>query len=250
MVCKKTLSYTSVMDPIQQLLQKASLIEERLAYRFKNRDLLVLAFIHRSFFNENRELVKEHNERLEFLGDSVLGLIVSDFLYIHLPKHAEGELSHLRAHFVGATSCSTFLQKLNLADFVLLGKGEKMNQGRGRERILADLFEALVGAIYLDGGLLAAKDFIIGHFEIDLIESSIEPQRNWKAELQDYSQKKYQKLPAYQVLDQTGPDHSKLFIIAVYVGDKEVGRGEGPSKKQAEQAAAENALGQLERDHG
>src|SRR5580704_3204570 len=104
------------MDPIQQLLQKASLIEERLAYRFKNRELLLLAFVHRSFFNENRDLVQAHNERMEFLGDSVLGLVVSDFLYINLPKQDEGELSHLRAHFVGATSCATFVQKLNLAE--------------------------------------------------------------------------------------------------------------------------------------
>lgn len=238
------------MDPIQELLHKAPLIEERLIYHFQNRELLLLAFVHRSFFNENRDLVQAHNERLEFLGDSVLGLIVSDFLYTHLPKHPEGDLSHLRAHFVGATSCAAFLQRLNLAEFILLGKGEKMNQGRGRERILADLFEALVGAIFIDGGLPAAKRFLLGHFDKDLIEASMQPQRNWKAELQDYSQKKYQRLPSYQVLEQSGPDHSKRFVVAVMVGDREVGRGEGPSKKQAEAAAAENALAHLEESRG
>lgn len=238
------------MDLIQQLLHQANLIEERLAYHFQNRELLLLAFVHRSFFNENRELIQAHNERLEFLGDSVLGLVVSDFLYAHLPKHAEGELSHLRAHFVGAASCAAFLQRLNLEEFVLLGKGEIMNRGRGRERILADLFEALVGAIFLDGGLSAAKEFLLGHFNQDLIEASMRPQRNWKAELQDYSQKKYQKLPAYQILDQLGPDHSKRFIVSAMVGDCEVGRGEGSSKKEAEQAAAENALSRLERENG
>jgi ribonuclease-3 len=237
------------MDPIEQLLQKASLIEERLKYSFHDRQLLLLAFVHRSFYNEHRDLLEAHNERLEFLGDSVLGLIVSDFLYNHLPKHAEGELSHLRAHFVGASSCAAFLQQLDLAEFVLLGKGERLNQGRGRERILADLFEALVGAIYLDGGLLAAKQFLLSHFDEALIASALEPQRNWKADLQDYSQRKYQKLPSYKLLDQSGPDHSKRFLVAVFVGEKEVGRGEGPSKKQAEAAAACNALTQLE-SHG
>lgn len=238
------------MNPIQELLERASQIEEKIHYSFKNRELLLLAFVHRSFFNENRELVHAHNERLEFLGDSVLGLVVSDFLYTHLPKHAEGELSHLRAHFVGATACASFLQRLQLAEYVLLGKGEKMNQGRGRERILADLFEALVGAIYLDGGLEAAKQFLLIHFDQDLIDASMQPQRNWKAELQDYSQRNYQRLPSYQVIEQHGPDHSKQFIVAVLVGDKELGRGEGPSKKQAEQAAAQHALSHLEELNG
>ncbi len=237
------------MDAITELLRKAPLIEERLDYLFQNRQLLLLAFVHRSFYNEHRELVEAHNERLEFLGDSVLGLVVSDFLYNHLPKHAEGELSHLRAHFVGATSCATFLQQLELAEYVLLGKGEKANQGRGRERILADLFEALVGAIYLDGGLEAAKKFLLNHFDEALIASALEPQRNWKAELQDYSQRKHQKLPSYQLLEQLGPDHSKRFLVAVFVGDREVGRGEGPSKKQAEVQAAYEALKKLE-SHG
>lgn len=238
------------MDPIQALLDQAPLIEERLGYSFQNRENLLLAFIHCSFFNENRDLVQAHNERLEFLGDSILGLIVSDFLYSHLPKHSEGELSHLRAHFVGAVSCAAFLQKLNLAEFILLGKGEKMNQGKGRERILADLFEALVGAIYLDGDLPAAKSFFLKNFSNELVEASVRPQRNWKADLQDYSQKKYQKLPSYQVLDQSGPDHSKRFMVVVTVGDRKLGQGEGSSKKQAEQAAAEAALTQLEQNSG
>ncbi len=206
--------------------------------------------MHRSFFNENRDLLQAHNERLESLGDSVLSIIVSAFLYTHLPQHSEGDLSHLRAHFVGAASCSVFLQKLNLSEFILLGKGEKMNQGKGRERILADLFEALVGAIFLDGDLPAAKAFFLTHFSNDLIEASHRPQRNWKADLQDYSQKKYQKLPSYQILDQSGPDHSKRFMVVVTVGDRKLGQGEGSSKKEAEQAAAEAALTYLEQHNG
>lgn len=238
------------MDPVQELLENIPLIEERLGYHFHNRELLLLAFVHCSFFNENRELVQAHNERLEFLGDSVLSVIVSAFLYTHLPKHSEGDLSHLRAHFVGAASCAAFLQKLNLAEFILLGKGEKMNQGKGRERILADLFEALIGAIFLDGDLSSAKSFFLLHFSTDLVEASHRPQRNWKADLQDYSQKKYQKLPSYEVLDETGPDHSKRFMVVVTVGDRKLGQGEGSSKKQAEQAAAEAALLYLEKQNG
>ncbi len=238
------------MEIIQSILDRFPIIEERLGYRFTDRNLLLLAFIHCSFFNENRDLVLSHNERLEFLGDSILGLIVSDFLYTHLPDHSEGDLSHLRAYFVGSTSCASLLQKLNLAEFILLGKGEQLNQGKGRERILADLFEALVGAIYLDGGFAAARTFLLSHFSDELIRATTRPQRNWKADLQDYSQKKYQKLPSYQVLDQSGPDHSKRFMVVVTVGDRKLGQGEGSSKKQAEQVAAEKALTHLEQHHG
>ncbi len=225
-------------------------IEERLGYVFNDKQLLQLAFIHRSYFNENRAKVPSHNERLEFLGDSVLGLLVSDALYRALPEHAEGQLSHLRAHFVGATSCAALLIKLDLAQFVLLGKGEQTNEGRGRERILADLFEAIIGAVYLDGGLDAAKDFFHTHFGKDLEEATAQPLRNWKAELQDYAQKKYQCLPEYAVLEESGPDHRKCFIVAALIDQREVGRGTGPSKKQAEQAAAHQALTFLEKSHG
>lgn len=217
-------------------------IEDRLGYRFKNKKLISQAFIHRSYYNEHREDVCEHNERLEFLGDSVLGLMISDYLYQHLPTQAEGELSRLRAHLVEASSCAKFLLKLGLAPFVLLGRGERMNEGRGRETILADLFEALIGALYLDGGLPEAKRIFWAHFEKEIQSILEHPARNWKAELQDYSQKKYQKPPVYHVVSETGPDHSKLFLIAAFVGDEEMGRGTGSSKKEAEQAAAQDAI--------
>ncbi len=220
-------------------------IEKKLRYAFKNPQLLHTAFVHRSFFNERRDLVKEHNERLEFLGDSVLGLIVSDFLYHHLPEHPEGELSHLRAQIVDSSACMQYLQKLDLQEFVLLGRGERMNAGRGRETILADLFEAIMGAVFLDGGLEAARFFFLGHFQKDLEASLLSPLRNWKAELQDYSQKRYQRPPSYKVLKETGPDHSKIFVVAAVIGEEIVGEGTGSSKKEAEQAAAENALKRL-----
>ncbi|MBS0648581.1 MAG: ribonuclease III [Verrucomicrobia bacterium] len=220
-------------------------VEDRLGYSFKNKKLLSQAFIHRSYYNEHRDQIEEHNERLEFLGDSILGLLISDYLYHHLPTQAEGELSRLRAHLVEASSCAKFLLKLGLAPFVLLGRGERMNEGRGRETILADLFEALLGAIYLDGGLSEVKRLFWMHFEKEIQTILEHPARNWKAELQDYSQKKYQKPPVYQVISEMGPDHSKVFLVAAFLDTQEVGRGSGSSKKEAEQAAAQDAIEKL-----
>jgi ribonuclease III len=232
-------------NPVEGLVQQCSVIEKRLGYEFNDRQLLMLAFVHRSFYNENRDTIDQHNERLEFLGDSVLGLIVSDYLYEKLPSSAEGQLSHLRSHIVEAGSCVSYLQKLDIAEFVLLGKGERMNDGRGRETILADLFEALIGAIYLDGGLNEVKKFFFHHFTEDMEMALKDPLRNWKAELQDYSQKKYQRPPVYKVVKEAGPDHSKVFHVIALIDETEMGAGEGSSKKLAEQAAAENALKKL-----
>lgn len=230
---------------MRELFSHLSEVEDRLGYFFKQKRLLAQAFVHRSFYNEHRDRVEEHNERLEFLGDSVLGLLISDYLYHHLPLQAEGELSRLRAHLVEAGSCAKFLMNLGVAPFVLLGKGERMNEGRGRETILADLFEALIGAIYLDGGIGEAKRIFWNHFELEIRTILEHPARNWKAELQDLSQKKYQKPPQYRVASETGPDHNKVFLISVFVDDKEIGRGSGSSKKEAEQSAAQNALSPL-----
>lgn len=234
------------MHSFDELKAKAPDIEERLHYTFKDKRLLVLAFVHRSYFNEHRDVLEQHNERLEFLGDSVLGLVISEYLYKHLPAEPEGSLSHLRSHMVEAKNCAEMLAKLQVAEFVLLGKGERMNDGRGRETILADLFEALIGAIYLDGGISAAKDFFFRHFSHQLDEHLKKPLRNWKAELQDYSQKKYQKPPTYKILKESGPDHSKVFHVTACIDEKDVGEGIGASKKEAEQAAAEDALKKLE----
>lgn len=234
------------MSSIEKLLEEIAKIEAQIGYQFKNKQIIILAFIHRSFFNESKEAVLGHNERLEFLGDSVLGLIVSGYLYLHLPSDSEGHLSHLRAHLVGADSCCGYMRKLQLEDYLLLGKGESINVGRGRERILADLFEAIVGAIYLDGGLGAAEEFFFRYFAGSVEEAMAKPLRNWKADLQDYSQKKFQKPPEYRVLEEEGPAHNKKFSVAVLLEGKEVGRGVGSSKKQAEQLAAEDALHRLE----
>ena len=238
------------INPVETLFEQISEIEQRLGYQFKDKQLLILAFVHRSFFNEYRTVVEQHNERLEFLGDSVLELIISDYVYEHLPKEPEGHLSNLRSYIVESSSCAQLAIKLNIAEFILLGKGERMNDGRGREKIIADLFEALIGAVYKDGGLEMARLFFLQHFEEDIKEVIYKPLRNWKAELQDYAQKKHQKPPVYKVLKESGPDHSKTFQVIACIEDQEVGEGIGPSKKQAEQAAAENALNKLEIKHG
>ncbi|MBI3236122.1 MAG: ribonuclease III [Chlamydiales bacterium] len=233
------------MNAIEELLENSAEVEKRLGVVFKDKKLFIQAFVHRSFFNENRILIAEHNERLEFLGDSVLGLIISDYLYTKLPDVPEGRLSYLRSQIVEAGRCVEFIQQLDVISYVLLGRGERMNDGRGRDTILADLFEAIIGSIYLDQGLEEVKRFFFSHFAEEIDRLILSPQRNWKAELQDYSQKKHQKPPFYQVLKEIGPDHSKIFHVVVFVDEILVGEGEGSSKKEAEQIAAENALKQL-----
>ena len=214
------------MNNIEDIFQKAPAIEARLDYTFKEKSILALAFVHRSYVNEHKDIT-QHNERLEFLGDSVLGMIIAEYLYLFLPETPEGELSYLRSRLVEAGSCVAYIHKLGVESFLLLGKGERMNDGRGRDSILADLFEAIIGAIYLDGGLEAAKQFIFKKFSEEIGEILKTPLRNWKAVLQDYCQKRHQKPPVYKVVSETGPDHSKQFIIIVYVDDIELGRGEG-----------------------
>lgn len=229
------------MNQIERLLSHAHEIEAKLGYGFQDRSLLVLAFVHRSFINENRSIT-QHNERLEFLGDSVFGMLISDYLYRYLPSTPEGQLSYLRSRLVEASSCVGYIQTLNIAHYILLGKGERMNDGRGRDSILADLFEAIIGAIYLDGGIEAAKHFLFKNFTPQIEAILKTPLRNWKALLQDYCQRNYQQTPLYQVLQESGPDHSKIFQVSVLINQQELGRGSGASKKEAQQAAAADAL--------
>ncbi len=232
------------MNAIEDILEKAPEIESRLNYHFQDRNLLTLAFVHRSYVNENRD-TNEHNERLEFLGDSILGMLIAEYLYRYLPGTPEGELSHLRSRLVEASSCVQYVQQLEVEQYLLLGKGERMNDGRGRESILADLLEAIIGAIFLDGGLPAAKAFLFKNFSPAIDSILKTPLKNWKALLQDYCQKKYQQAPNYLVLEAKGPDHSKVFRVAVSINQKELGIGVGASKKEAQQAAAEAALHHL-----
>lgn len=228
---------------LNDLRSKIELIEEKLGYAFENKELLVNAMVHRSYSNEHKGV--PHNERLEFLGDSVLGLVVADYLYHRFPNYTEGDLSQIRSRLVEATTCAKYFQKLDIQDFLLLGKGEKMTEGKSKISILADAFEAIVGAVYLDGGLPLAKSFWLCQFEEEANLTVGSPPRNYKAELQDYSQQKFKKVPVYKVLQETGPDHAKIFHVSVSVDDQECGVGIGKSKKEAEQRAAFEALSKL-----
>ncbi len=227
---------------IEQMIDE---IERKISYHFRSPEILALAFVHRSYWNEHQDSVHDHNERLEFLGDSVLGLVIAEYLYCHLPMTPEGVLSDLRSRLVEAASCVLYVQKLSIAEYLLLGRGEKMNVGKGRESILADLFEALMGAIYLDGGYEATKHFFFRHFQKEVDHILDQPARNWKAELQDCSQKQFQQTPVYEVIEESGPSHQKHFRIAVFINQRQVGEGVGSSKKAAQQQAAADALGKL-----
>ncbi len=234
------------MDLLETFKLNLTSVEEKLGYVFENKDVLTLAFIHRSFVNESKGAALNHNERLEFLGDSVLGLIIADYLYHRLPGYPEGQLSQLRSRLVDASSCALYLQKLGLAESILLGKGERMSEGHAKASIKADVFEALIAAIYLDGGSQVVKSFLLCHFEDEIEKVIGSPPRNYKAELQDYSQKKFQRGPVYKVVDETGPDHAKVFHVLVSVNENELGIGMGASKKEAEQRAAFAALSKLD----
>ncbi|MEZ5314991.1 MAG: ribonuclease III [Chlamydiales bacterium] len=223
------------------------IIEKRLKVVFEDSELLFLAFVHRSFWNENQETISDHNERLEFLGDSILNLIITHYLYKTHPTLDEGRLSKLRSQLVDAATCVQYLQHLDVSEYLLLGKGEETNQGKGRESILADLFEAIMGAVYLDRGLEGTSSFFLHHFkeEIDhLIES---PQRNWKAEFQDWAQKQFQTTPRYEIIEEQGLSHHKLFRVGLWVGMKKQAEGTGFSKKAAQVEAAKNALLEIEK---
>lgn len=233
------------MNPLEKLRSQAPTIEAKLGYIFKNKELLALAFVHCSFINEFREVTSGHNERLEFLGDAVLSLIIADHLYRHMPHVSEGDLSHLRSCIVDAHACFTYIQKLDVSSYLLLAKGEQRSDNRGRETILADLFEAIIGAIYLDGGFEAARDYFFKEYHEDMDAILRIPARNFKSLLQNYVQKAYHQTPSYQIINQTGPEHDKIFEVAVFINNSELGRGCGGSKKNAQQAAAADALGRL-----
>jgi ribonuclease III len=217
--------------------------EKRAGVKFKDQSLLRQAFTHRSYINENRGSDLAHNERLEFLGDAVLELVITDFLYHKLKDATEGELTSLRSALVNADTCSRVAQALGANEFLLLSKGESKDTGRARQYILANTLEALIGAIYIDKGYDAAKDFIFAH--ITPLTDEIISEGTWidaKSLFQEKAQEHEGLTPAYKTIRETGPDHDKHFTVAVSVGQKVVGEGEGKSKQDAEQAAARAAL--------
>ncbi len=217
--------------------------EESLGIQFNELDLLRQAFTHRSYLNEHRGEVKGHNERLEFLGDAVLELIATHFLYEKFPGQTEGDLTAYRAALVNAVTCAEVAQELGMNDYLLLSRGEAKDTGRARGILMANAFEALVGAIYLDQGYDAAKTFI-DKYLFPKIDNIIQ-KKLWldaKSSLQEKIQDVDGVTPNYAVLKEWGPDHDKHFVVGVHVKDKLLAQGEGKSKQEAEQDAARAAL--------
>jgi ribonuclease-3 len=222
---------------------KLELLEERIGYAFEDRTLLRQAVTHRSYLNENPSWPVGHNERLEFLGDAVLELVVTEYLYQHYPDRPEGEMTNWRAALVNATTLAGITAEFDLNDHLLLSKGEARDTGRARQYILANAIEALIGAMYLDGGYEPCKTFI-GRFVLAHLPDIIAKRlyRDAKSLLQEEAQERLSVTPTYQVMEEWGPDHARQFRIGVYLGKELAGEGQGQSKQDAQQAAAEDAL--------
>lgn len=215
---------------------------EKLGYEFENVDLLVTAMTHRSYVNEHRKSVTHHNERLEFLGDAVLELVVTDFLFNNYSE-PEGILTSWRAALVRTESIGDAGQKLGYEPLLRMSRGEKQGSDRARMQILANAFEALIGAIYLERGYADAEKFITEHISSKLAHILTEGSwRDPKSHLQEVMQRKDGVTPRYVVIEEVGPDHDKIFTLGVYSGDRLVSQGTGPSKQAAQQAAAKAAL--------
>jgi len=216
-------------------------IEKMIGYHFKNKNLLRTALTHSSYANESRE-PGQSNERLEFLGDSVLSIVVSDYLYKNYEKMPEGELTKLRSTLVCEKTLCVFARNIKLGEALLLGKGEKQSGGARRASILADAFEALIAAVYMDSGLDSAREFVLSHVLPALANSAHNNFVDYKTTLQEIIQKNPEERLEYVLTGESGPDHDKRFCVEIHLNSNAIGRGEGQSKKEAEQRAAREAL--------
>lgn len=215
--------------------------EEHLQYKFNSKELLKNALTHSSYANETHS-ASGSNERLEFLGDSVLSIIVSEYLYKHFKNLPEGELTKLRASLVCEKTLCMFSKQMNVGSYLLLGKGEANNHGNERASILADAFEAILAAIYIDGGMDAAKKHVLRFIVPELENREFDLFTDYKTSLQEVIQRNPEERLAYVLTDETGPDHDKRFTVEVHLNSNVIGTGVGKSKKQAEQEAAHQAL--------
>lgn len=218
-----------------------SKFEKEIGFSFKDKGLLRNAFVHRSYVNENKEL--KHNERLEFLGDAVLELVVTEYLFETYKDKAEGELTAIRAALVNTITLSNMATTLKMNDYLLLSRGETKDTGRARLFILANTFEALIGAIHLDQGYGAAQAFIAKY--ILPLSKEIVSKKLWidsKSFFQEKSQEHFGKTPTYKIVNEHGPDHDRHFLVGVYINEELIAEGEGQSKQEAEQDAARSAL--------
>ncbi|MFW5683494.1 MAG: ribonuclease III [Spirochaetota bacterium] len=225
-----------------------ALFQRHAGIKFKSPELLNLAFCHRSFANEKGEGVG-NNERLEFLGDSVLGLAVAEYLYQELPDRPEGDLAKIKSFVVSEASLSEIARGLRIDNFILIGKGEEYSGGRAKKAILADAFEAIIGAFFLDSGFRESRRFVL-RFLVPEIDKVLENrhEKDYKTLLQEYAQKVYRSYPKYVLSKKTGPDHDRVFWMDVEIGGKSYGPGKGSNKKTAEQAAAAIAYEKLQSD--
>lgn len=213
---------------------------------FRDTSLLEQAFIHSSYVNENPDSPLPDNERLEFLGDALLSFIVTEKLYHEFPHLTEGELTEIRVSLIREETLAQLASELNLGDYLFLAKGEEQTGGRHRQSNLADTFEALIGAIFLDHGLTATRDFVLRklHSQLEQIKTG-DTGQNYKALLQEFTQAKYKLLPTYRIVEVSGPDHDKDFTVEVTLGDRILGTGSGKSKRSAEMEAAHSAWEKL-----
>lgn len=220
-----------------------SKFEDKIGIHFEDREILKQAFVHRSYINENKNFKLPHNERLEFLGDAVLELVVTDYLFKKYPKETEGELTSYRASLVNANTLSAVATAIGVNDYLLLSHGEAKDKGRARQYIMADTLEAIIGAIYLDRGYLVAEKFIAQNI-LPLIDSIV-AKGTWidaKSRFQEIAQEKAGITPTYKTLREVGPDHDKRFTIGVFLAEDKIAEGDGKSKQEAEQEAARKAL--------
>ena len=219
-------------------------LEKAIGYTFQNVMVLQNALTHSSYANECWHSSLRSNERLEFLGDSILGMVVAEYLYNHFPDRPEGELTKMRADMVCEQALAAIAEKLDLGRHLLLGNGEEQTGGRGRASILADAVESVIAASFLDGGMVAAKAFI-EKFVLCDVQQEQKHNVDYKTNLQEQVQRKKDQVLTYILLNESGPDHAKLFEVAVQLNGKEIGIGTGSSKKRAEQAAAKAAMENL-----
>lgn len=225
------------------MMNDLNTFEKKIDVAFKDKTLLKKAFIHRSYLNEHKEEKLEHNERLEFLGDAVLELVTTEHLFNVYADKSEGELTSIRAALVNTNTLADVAHELDMEKYILLSKGQAKDMERSRQYILANTFEAFIGALYIDQGYDRAKDFIIEHLmksADEIVEKEL--WRDSKSTFQEKAQENTGITPRYEIRNESGPDHDKSFVVGVYLDDELIAEGEGKSKQIAEQSAASKAL--------
>jgi len=223
-------------------------LQNLIQVKFKDKGLLNRALTHRSYVNESSAVKIKDNERLEYLGDSVLGLIVNEYLFKRFEDYPEGDLAKIKSAVVSEATLAKVAYNIELGSYLLMGKGEELSGGRERASILANSFEALIGAVYLDSGVKDCRKFVLNLLKKDIERiDRMTYLRDPKTTLQEYVQKRYRERPVYEVIEERGPDHKKEFIVKLVINGREAARGRGTSKRKAEMLAAEDVLKRIEK---